>query len=61
MAQIKDKVVSLEILKVAYDELKELNSTKLSLPTDSEGNALTGTSGQVLVSDGKWGNCLGNI
>lgn len=35
--------------------INELNSTKLSLPTDSEGNVVTGTAGQVLVSDGNGG------
>lgn len=41
--------------KTIIGAIKELNSTKLSLPTDSEGNVLTGTAGQVLVSDGDGG------
>lgn len=35
--------------------VSELKDTKLSLPTDSEGNVVTGTAGQVLVSDGNGG------
>lgn len=41
--------------KTIIGAIKELNSTKLSLPTDSEGNVLIGTAGQVLVSDGDGG------
>lgn len=45
MSEIKDKVVSLEILKVAYDELKEETG---QLSEEKVDNPITGAVGQIL-------------